>query len=174
MHEILQKKKKKEDERELGRNRGSMAGMAPHKLECYQHSWHHCPVDPRNTRRQITRATRLTRRGGGDVRALRRAGEEWWRGRLEWGSFTHVANAEESTSLPPKKKKASYIEDDGQRRREGAALAQRGGNVQGHHFDAHGCPVAAGRGWEDARPAGGHDDAVAFSEGHQQQVVQAS
>lgn len=83
-------------------------------------------------------------------------------------------HAEELTATL-REKKVSHIEDDGQRRREGAALAQRDGNVQGHHFDADGCPVATGRVGEEAvGPAGGHDDAVAFSEGHQQQVVQAS
>lgn len=80
-------------------------------------------------------------------------------------------------SLHPSRegKKSSHIEDDGQRRGEGAAVSKREGNVQGDHFDADGCPVAAARGGEEAAgPTGGQDDAVALPEGDQQQVVQAS
>lgn len=93
------------------------------------------------------------------------------------GGFTHIGVDEGNRQmfLPPSRgggEKSSHVEDHGQRRGEGAAVSEREGNVQGDHFDADRCPVAAARGGEE--PAGGQDDAVALPEGDQQQVVQAS
>lgn len=74
-----------------------------------------------------------------------------------------------------RKGEASHIDDDRQCRGESAAMTECDRNVQCDNFDAHGTMAMAddaGGGGQTGSPR--HDDAVAFFESHQKQVVQAS